>query len=264
MMMGDFEITALSDGTFTLPMDTLLTNTTPAAVRRSLASVHLNAHVETSFNAFLINTGTRLVLVDTGAANTLGPTLGHVLTNLKAAGYHPDQIDEVLLTHAHLDHVGGLVVEGKRAFRNATVHLDKREAAFWLNRGNARFVPKAAQSSFQVATAALHPYASEGKVKLFDGNAQLLPGITAIAAHGHTPGHTLYSFESKSHTLVAWGDLVHCAPVQFAEPSVAMQFDYDQKIGRCKSSKSRPQRHARPLLGCRRTHTVSGHRPCAH
>lgn len=192
MMLGDFEITALSDGTFTLPMDTLFTNTTPAAVRRALASVHLNAHVETSFNAFLINTGTRLVLVDTGAANTLGPTLGLVLTNLKAAGYHPDQIDEVFLTHAHLDHVGGLVVEGKRAFRNATVHLDKREAAFWLNRGNARFVPKAAQSSFQVATAALHPYASEGKVKLFDGNAQLLPGITAIAAHGHTPGHTLF------------------------------------------------------------------------
>jgi glyoxylase-like metal-dependent hydrolase (beta-lactamase superfamily II) len=78
------------------------------------------------------------------------------------------------------------------------VHLDKREAAFWLNRGNARFVPKAAQSSFQVATAALHPYASEGKVKLFDGNAQLLPGITAIAAHGQHPGHTLYSFESKA------------------------------------------------------------------
>ena len=112
MMLGDFEVTALSDGTVALPMTKLLTNTTPAKVEKALARSYLKDPVETSVNAYLVNTGSRLVLVDAGAAGLFGPTLGNLLANLKAAGYQPEQIDEVYLTHLHPDHVGGLLADG--------------------------------------------------------------------------------------------------------------------------------------------------------
>lgn len=115
MMLGDFEITALSDGTVDLPVDKLLTNTQPGKVTTALNQSFLKAPVETSVNAYLINTGNQLVLVDTGAAG-LGPTLGKLLGNLKAAGYQPDQVDAVIVTHMHPDHVGGLLAGDRRAF----------------------------------------------------------------------------------------------------------------------------------------------------
>ena len=94
MMLGDFEVTALSDGTADLPVDKLLTNTTPAKVKSALAKSFLTAPLETSFNGYLINTGTKLVLIDTGAAKLFGPTLGNLVANLKASGYQPEQVDE--------------------------------------------------------------------------------------------------------------------------------------------------------------------------
>ena len=108
MMLGDFEVTALSDGTLPLPVDKVLNN--PAAkTEKALARAFQKAPLETSFNAYLINTGEKLVLIDTGAAGLFGPTLGNLLANLKAAGYTPEQVDEIYITHMHPDHVGGLM-----------------------------------------------------------------------------------------------------------------------------------------------------------
>ena len=90
IMLGDFEITALSDGTVALPMDKLLTNTTPEKITAALTKYYLKGTIETSVNTYLINTGTKLVMVDTGAAGLFGPTLGNLLANLKAAGYEPE------------------------------------------------------------------------------------------------------------------------------------------------------------------------------
>ncbi|MFY0566031.1 MBL fold metallo-hydrolase [Archangium lansingense] len=118
MMLGDFEVTTLSDGTLELPLDKMLTNIKPAQVEKAFAPAFLETPVESSFNAFLINTGSQLVLVDTGAGNLYGPTLGKLLTNLKAAGYQPEQIDAVLITHLHPDHMGGLMTGDKRTFRH--------------------------------------------------------------------------------------------------------------------------------------------------
>src|SRR6185436_4118757 len=109
MMLGDFEITALSDGTVALPVDKLLTNTTPAKVQAALSRAYLKPPVETSVNGYLVNTGSKLVLIDTGAAGLFGPTLGNLVNNLKASGYQPDQVDEIYITHLHPDHVGGIM-----------------------------------------------------------------------------------------------------------------------------------------------------------
>jgi glyoxylase-like metal-dependent hydrolase (beta-lactamase superfamily II) len=130
MSIGAFEVTALSDGTVELPVDTLLTGITPARARAALARAYLKPPVETSVNGYLVNTGSKLVLIDAGAAGLFGPTLGKLVGNLRASGYTPEQVDEIFITHLHADHVGGITAaDGKAAFPNATVRMDARKPA---------------------------------------------------------------------------------------------------------------------------------------
>jgi glyoxylase-like metal-dependent hydrolase (beta-lactamase superfamily II) len=229
MPLGTFEITALSDGTVALPVDKLLTNISPQRVSALLARSYLKPPVETSVNGYLVNTGSKLVLIDTGAAALFGPTLGKLVANLKASGYQPEQVDEIYITHMHPDHVGGLVAGDKPAFPNAVVRADTREGDYWLKTENMDKAPADAKGFFQGAMAALKPYADAGKFKPFDGETELVPGIRALPARGHTPGHTIYAVESDGNRLVVWGDLMHVAAVQFPQPTATMQFDTDSK-----------------------------------
>jgi len=230
MKVGDFEVTALSDGTVELPVDKLLTGTTPEKVNKALAAAFLKSPVEGSVNAYLINTGAKLVLIDTGASNLLAPTLGKLAANLKAAGYKPEQVDEIYITHMHVDHVGGLTAAGKAVFPNAVVRAAKAEGDYWLTQANADKAPDAMKAFFKNAIDSLKPYVTGGKYKPFEGaDVQLVPGIRALNTAGHTPGHTIYVLESKGEKMVFWGDLLHVAAVQFPDPSVTIQFDYDSK-----------------------------------
>ena len=228
-MVGNFEVTALSDGTVTLPVDKLLTNTTPAKVNKELAKSFESAPLQTSVNAFLINTGSKLVLIDTGAAGLFGPTLGNLLTNLKASGYQPEQVDEIYITHMHGDHIGGLMAGDKMAFPNAIVRADKRDADYWLSQENMDKAPAEAKDYFKGAMASLNPYVQAGHFKPFSGDTELIPGVKSIASYGHTPGHTSYRIESNGQTFIAMGDLIHVAAVQFNNPSVTISFDADAK-----------------------------------
>lgn len=229
MMIGDIEVTALADGTVGLPVDKLLTNTSAARVQAALSRAYLKAPLETSVNGYLINTGTKLVLIDAGAAGLFGPTLGNLVNNLKASGYQPEQVDEIYITHLHADHVGGVMADGKAVFPNAIIRADKREGDFWLSKENMDKAPEAMKGFFQGAQASMKPYVDAGKYKPFDSAGELVPGIRAVPAYGHTPGHTLYMVESKGQKLAVWGDLMHVAAVQFADPSVTIEFDSDSK-----------------------------------
>ena len=238
MMLGDFEIMALSDGTVNLPVKDLLTNTTPAAVDKALARSYLKSPLETSVNGYLINTGEKLVLVDTGAAGLFGPTLGNLVANLKASGYQPEQVDEIYITHMHADHVGGLMAGDKRAFPNAIVRADKHDADFWLSQANLDKAAVEDKGFFQGAMASINPYVKADKFKPFDGNTELVAGIKAVASPGHTPGHSIYAIESKGQKLVLWGDLMHVASVQFDNPSVTIKFDTDSKAAALQRKKA--------------------------
>jgi glyoxylase-like metal-dependent hydrolase (beta-lactamase superfamily II) len=211
MTLGDFEVTALSDGTLPLPVDQLLTNTTPAKVKQALDREHLTSPIETS-----------------------------VIANLKASGYRPEQVDEIYITHMHPDHAGGLSMASKALFPKAIVRAAKAEGDYWLNQANMAKAPQQQKDMFKGIQSALQPYVSAGKYKPFEGDAELVPGIRAVASSGHTPGHTFYVVESKGQKLVVWGDVMHVASVQFADPSVTMQFDSDSK----KAAAARKQAYA--------------------
>lgn len=227
MMLGEFEVTALSDGTFSAELGKLLTNITPKQLDTALAHSFLKDPMEMSVNGFLVNTGAKLVLIDTGSGTLFGPTLGKLLANLKASGYRPEQVDEIYITHMHDDHIGGLLADGKLAFPNAIVRAGQQDADFWLSKANMDAAPAEHKDSFQSAMNMLNPYISAGKFKAIGGDTELVPGIRAMATPGHTPGHTIYIVESKGQKLVLWGDLMHAAAAQFPDPSVTIQFDTD-------------------------------------
>lgn len=226
--LGDFEVTAISDGTVDLPVDKLLHE--PAEVTaKALARNFQSLPTETSVNAFLINTGSKLILVDTGAGALFGPTLGKLAANIKASGYQPEQIDEIYLTHLHPDHVGGLAASSQIVFPNAVVRADKRDTDFWLSQANQDKAPADSKGFFQGAVASLSPYASAQHLKPFSGDTELAPGVRATSSYGHTPGHTIYTVESKGKKLVLLGDLIHVGAVQFDHPEVTIGFDSDAK-----------------------------------
>ncbi|WP_420963073.1 MBL fold metallo-hydrolase [Brucella sp. IR073] len=226
---GRFEVTALSDGTVPLVLPELYTNTTREHAQSALGAAFLETPTQTSVNAFLVNTGDRLVLIDAGTGTYLGPTLGKLLTNLRAAGYQPDQIDDIILTHIHTDHSGGLSAGGKRLFTNATLRVNQRELDFWLKTPVEKRPATAPAQHFKEAKESLQPYLDAGKVETFADSAEVLPGIGSILRPGHTPGHSSIVIEDGGKKLVFWGDITHGDVLQFDEPGVAIEFDVDQK-----------------------------------
>lgn len=229
MALGDFEVTALYDGYIDLD-STLLKGASAENIQSLLAKMFIESSkgVQTAVNAYLINTGSNLVLVDTGAAQCFGPTLGVVQNNLKAAGYSLDQVDSVLLTHLHPDHACGLLTsDGKPAYPNATVFVPKAEADYWLNAEIAAKAAPANQGFFKMSQASVAPYTAAGKLTVYAQGDTLLPGVSLVPTPGHTPGHTSYLFSSNAQSLLVWGDIVHSHAVQFAQPEVVIEFDVD-------------------------------------
>jgi len=186
--------------------------------------------VETSVNAYLVKTGDKLILVDAGAAGNFGPTAGQLTKSLAKAGYSPDQIDAVLITHVHVDHVSGLMDGDKLVFPNAAIYISKPEAEFWFGAKSKGNIPEQLKGSYRIADASVSPYIKAGRVKTFDYGQELFPGILPLARPGHTPGHTFYLLSSKGEKLLFWGDVIHSAAIQFTDPSVTFGFDVDPKI----------------------------------
>jgi glyoxylase-like metal-dependent hydrolase (beta-lactamase superfamily II) len=231
MSLGNVEVTALYDG-YTQLDPKILSGITAADIQGRLARTFQasSSGMQTAVNAFLVHTGNRLVLVDVRAAGIFGPTLGSLRTNLQAAGYNPADVDTVLLTHLHPDHVAGLLTpEGKPLFPSADVRGAKEEADFWLDEAIAAKAPAEVQPFFKAARDAVAPYTASGRLKPFAAGEEVVPGIRAVAAFGHTPGHTGYLITSGDQSLLAWGDIIHSHAVQFAQPEVAIEFDSNKE-----------------------------------
>jgi glyoxylase-like metal-dependent hydrolase (beta-lactamase superfamily II) len=230
LKVGSFEVTVLNDGW--LPIETkLFTGSAEGAAKLVESSFLPKDGTPTAVNEWLVNTGDKLILVDTGTSNMFGPTLGRMAKNLAAAGVDPAAVDMVILTHLHPDHAAGLLTTDKKiAFANATVHVSEAEYAFWTSAEISAKAPDDFKPFFEMARNSIKPYVDAGKVERFNDRTEFAPGIMASAAPGHTVGHTMVRLSSGPAQLLLWGDIVHNAALQFAEPDRAISFDTDQAI----------------------------------
>lgn len=237
MKLGDFEIIALSDGTVPQELGKLL-QISSQKLNKALSLNYQTDPVEASVNAYLIKADHKLILVDAGTAELYGPSLGHLSESLKRAGYSPDQIDAVLITHIHTDHTGGLMEGKQMVFPKAVIYVSKAEADFWLSPENYKQAAAGMKKYFVEAITKVGPYRNAGKVKTYTYGSELFPGITPIASSGHTPGHSFYAVESKGQKIVFWGDIIHSAAVQFPDPSVTITYDIDPQAAAASRKKA--------------------------
>jgi glyoxylase-like metal-dependent hydrolase (beta-lactamase superfamily II) len=185
--------------------------------------------LEAADTGYLVNTGKQLILVDAGAGTWYGVgVLGRLAGNLRSAGYTPEEVDIVLVTHLHSDHIGGLTTQdGKRVFPNADVYVAKAESDFFLSPEIAAKAPKDVQPFFQSAQAIAAPYIKAGKWHTFGASETIVDGMQLVPLSGHTPGHTGYEFSSKGEHILFWGDTMHAQNVQVRHPEVTVGFDID-------------------------------------
>ena len=228
MKIGKIDVTAVSDGTNGVDFLELLTNTKPGEVESLLAREYINPKaVEASMNAYVIKIDNKVILIDTGAGELFGPKLNRISDSLRSAGFQPDQITDILITHIHPDHSGGLTVAGKRIFPNATVRVNKRELDYWTDKSLGAKAPEPTKGFFLQVDQTVIPYVKSGQVKTFEGETQLFPGLRTLPGYGHTPGQTYYVLESEGEKLVFWGDTLHRQDVQLSNPSITIRFDVD-------------------------------------
>lgn len=226
-MVGAVKVTALSDGSVPQDLHVLLRHTSPEATDALLKDSFLSNPVEASINAFLFRDADKLVLVDTGSGDFFGPGAGgKLLSSLAAIAISPESITDVLLTHAHDDHMGGLVHGAKLNFPNAIVHLAKADLDFFMDPESSRRTGYAL-SYFEQAAAALGPEVKAGKIRAFSTDGEILPGVSAEQHPGHTPGTAFYRLKSHGQEIVFTGDVIHVAAVQATHPEVTITYDVD-------------------------------------
>ena len=228
LKVGDLEVTALFDGTGVFDPHWL--NGTKATMDGVVKGLQEDPHMlDVVDSGFLVNTGNQLILVDAGAGTWWGgEALGRLAGSLRSAGYTPEEVDVVLLTHLHSDHIGGLTTQdGNRVFPNAEVYAAKAECDFWLSPEIAAKAPKDAQPFFQSAQAIAAPYIKSGKWHTFSGSEPIVDGMQLVPLPGHTPGHTGYEFSSKGQKILFWGDTIHVPRAQLQHPELTVLFDID-------------------------------------
>ncbi|MEA2985407.1 MAG: hypothetical protein QOD94_1661 [Alphaproteobacteria bacterium] len=206
--IGSYELTALSDGLWERPIDDkFVRNADPADVRKAMTDAFLPAtnKLPIPFTALLVNTGSKLVLIDTGSGGQIAATAGTFNANLAAAGVTPAQIDIILISHFHPDHINGIKTkDDERYFPNAEIKVPQAEWDFWMDESLPGRAAPEIKGYVLNARRIFHNIAHG--VTRFSPGAELAPGIMSIAAPGHTPGHTAFSVASGNDSMLVLSD----------------------------------------------------------
>ncbi len=222
--IGDLQITAINDGVAMRPLDGFIRNAELPAVQAALADAFLPTNaLPIPFTTLVINDGKKLTLLDTGNGNMGAPTSGTWMTNFRAAGFTPEQVDTVVISHFHGDHINGLRLrDGTAVFPNAEIMVPGPEWAFWMDDTRASAAPDGMKPAFANVRRVFDPI--KGAIKQYAPGAEVVTGIASIAAHGHTPGHCTYVIGGK---LLALSDTTNHPALFVRNPGWHAIFDMD-------------------------------------
>jgi glyoxylase-like metal-dependent hydrolase (beta-lactamase superfamily II) len=229
--VGTFEVTALHDGVVRGPVEQgRIPNAPLDEVKKLLAANFMSTEVATNhFTTLVVNTGSKLILIDSGFNNNGAPTTGQMAVNMAAAGIDPKQIDTVLISHFHPDHINGLrTKEGALVYANAEIAIPQADFDHYMDDAKMNAVPEAARGGFLVSRRVFGPIAKD--LRRMEMGKEAAPGITAMASPGHTPGHTSFVVSSGTATLLVVGDASNDPRVFARNPHWHLGFDLDKPL----------------------------------
>ena len=232
--LGEFELIALHDGAVRRPLgEEFVRNVPLEQVKAMLASQGLPTdYVDIPFTAFLAVTPAGRFLFDAGFGDNGPPTTGRLREHLAAAGFKPEDIDHVVISHFHGDHINGVrLKEGAPAFPRARIHVPAPEWAFWMDEARMQAAPQALQGSFQAVRRAFGGPVAE-RIETFQPGSELAPGIRAEAAFGHTPGMCVFTLRSQGQGFIDVADTANIPALFVRNPDWSVMFDMDAELAR--------------------------------
>jgi glyoxylase-like metal-dependent hydrolase (beta-lactamase superfamily II) len=226
--VGDYEITAIHDGVW-LPdiTPTLVRNVSVPEIQKTLSDQFQRTDkMVVPFTPIMVNTGSKLVLIDTGTAGRFVPTATSFMDNFAAAGFDPKQVDTVVISHFHGDHINGIrTKENELTFPNAEILVPAVEWTLWMDDSKATTVPENQRGNFGNSKRVFGSIAN--KVTPFEPGKEVAPGITSIAAPGHTPGHTAFAIASGNQSMLHTVDTTNIPSLFARNPDWQFAFDTD-------------------------------------
>ncbi len=226
--IGTYELTALYDGIWYRPIGKNFIRNAPFAdVEHALDAAFMpHDRLATPFTTLIVNTGQKLVLLDTGTGGQISPTAGMVVENLAAAGIAPTEVDQIVISHFHPDHINGIKdKDNNLIFPNAEIMVPEPEWAFWMDDANMNAAPAAMTETFRNQRRIFSDIAK--RVTHFAPGKEVAPGIETLAAPGHTPGHTVFAVHSGNQSLMVLSDTAQHPAVFARHPDWQAAFDVD-------------------------------------